>query len=67
MLPRVVFFPIKWCRQLYKLGIKWSEIALVFAFLCSVIGPEKSRYHLSCNIKTNPDFQYFRQFVSSFV
>ena len=36
-------------RQLYKWGIKWYEIALVFAFLCSV------RYHLSCNIKTNRD------------
>ena len=36
-------------RQLYKWGIKWSEIALVFAFLFSV------RYHLSCNIKTNRD------------
>lgn len=55
MLPRVLFFPIKWLRQLYKWGIKWSEIALVFAFLCSVIGPEKSRHHLSCNIKTNRD------------
>lgn len=41
--------PYKMLRQLYKWGIKWYEIALVFAFLCSV------RYHLSCNIKTNRD------------
>ena len=32
MLPRVVFFPIKWCRQVYKWGIKWSEIALILPF-----------------------------------